>query len=63
MSNPETWPVWLQLLAFLPIIFGTVSLWMGLSKAPTLRRIQIACFIYALVFLLFVVFFWSNKSN
>ena len=27
------------------------------------RRIQIARIIYALVFLFFVVFFWSNKSN
>jgi hypothetical protein len=38
-------------------------MWMGLSKAPQLRRIQIVCIIYALVFLLFVVFFWSKTSN
>lgn len=63
MSNPETWPVWLQLLAFPPAIFGTISMWVGVSKAPTLRRIQIACIIYAFVFLLFAVFFSSNKSN
>jgi apolipoprotein N-acyltransferase len=63
VSNPETWPVWLQLLAFAPVIYGAVSTWVGLSKAPKLRRIQIACIIYAFVFLLFVVFFWSDKSN
>ena len=63
MSNPETWPVWVQLLAFSPMIVGVVSMWIGKSKNPRLRRVQTVCIIYAVVFGFFAVFFWSNKSH
>jgi hypothetical protein len=63
MTNPETWPLWLVLIVFSPMIFGVVSMWLGFANTPALRRVQIASSFYALVLFLLTIFYWSKVSN
>jgi hypothetical protein len=58
MTDPNTWPLWLQLLAYPPMMVGAVSMWISLVKARPWRHIQIACIIY---FWLFAIFFGWGK--
>jgi hypothetical protein len=58
MTDPKAWPLWLQLIAFPPMMIGAVSMWTSLLKGRPWRQIQIACIIYLW---LFAIFFGWNQ--
>jgi hypothetical protein len=57
-TNPESWPLWLILITYPPMLFGAASAWIGLTKSPRWKRIQIACIIY--FYLFGIVFAWGQ---
>jgi len=58
MTDPENWPLWLQLLLFPPMLIGAVSAWLPLAETTKWRAVQIgsiACF-----FLFGIFFLWRS---
>jgi hypothetical protein len=58
MTEPESWPLWLKILLFPPMVIGAVSGWLPVAKTPKWRAVQIEFIAY---FFLFVIFFaWKS---
>jgi hypothetical protein len=58
MTNPESWPLWLKILLYPPMVIGAASGWLPMAKTPKWRAVQIGFIAY---FFLFVIFFaWKS---
>jgi hypothetical protein len=58
MTDPESWPLWLKILLFPPMLIGAVSAWLPSAKTPKWRAVQIGSIAY---FFLFGIFFvWRS---
>ena len=58
MTDPENWPLWLQILLFPPIVIGAVSAWLPLAETPKWRAVQIGSIAYLFLFAIF--FDWKS---
>ena len=58
MTDPDKWPVWVQIILFTPGIIGASSVWLPLAKSSRLRTIQLSCMAYTILFAVF--FLWKS---
>ena len=58
IPNPVSWPVWLRIILYPPMLIGAVSGWLPLAKAPKWRVVQIGCIVYFILFAIFVA--WKS---